>query len=318
MSRYLTKWTVAAVVGAAGWVASAGPASAQYMPAFGGGFRTMGSPFFGSPYNMSPFMSSPYMMMGSYGYSFRNPVTGGMFNYQYSPYGGYSGYSFVNPFTGQATSYQAYMPYMMSYGYGGGGRYGGSAAPYGAAGYSGATSGGYGYSSNPIANQQLQQLRAASYRNSYPSGGYGDGRSYMSPRWTTAATEKKAGKPADVNEALLKASEKDIHSGRALNALATEIRKLEGKGAKAEAPLFPAEVLAQAAFEGTAKETSGKPASELAPKWGPTGATVAVVVRTLDRNKIQFAPAPAGAAEAYGALYRGFTGYYVALAAAKK
>ena len=127
--------------------------------------------------------------------------------------------------------------------------------------YGGTTAGGYGTSRNPIVNQQLRQLRASSYQSSYPSGGYGDTRSYMSPRWTTAATEKAAGKPADLNQTLLKASEEDIRSGQALNALVAEIRKLEEKGAKAEAPLLPAEVLAQVAYESTEKEPKGEPAS---------------------------------------------------------
>jgi hypothetical protein len=73
----------------------------------------------------------------------------------------------------------------------------------------------------------------------------------MSPRWTTAATDKASGKPADVNEALLKASEADVLTARPLNALAIEIRKLEEKGTKADAPLLPAEVLARVAYEGS-------------------------------------------------------------------
>jgi hypothetical protein len=48
------------------------------------------------------------------------------------------------------------------------------------------------------------------------------------------------------------------------------------------------------------------------------GATVSELVRYLGNNKLQFAPAPAGAGEAYAALYRGLTGYYTALARVKK
>lgn len=308
MSRFLTKWVLVAVIGTAGLVASSGPAAAQYLPAFGGGFRSPGFvPFMGSP-----FMGSPYMM-GSINYSIPNPFTGGMYSAVYSPYGGYNGYSFFNPYTGRVTSYSAYVPYYMGMGYGGG--YGGYSMPYSANNFGGSASGGYGTTSNPITNQQLRQLRGSSYQNAYPSGGgYGDPRSVMSPRWTTASS----GKPADVNEALLKASEKDIQSAQALNALVAEIRKLEEKGAKAEAPLIPAEVLSQVAYERTAKESKDESAGDAKPKWGPMGATVAEVVRYLDRNKLQIAPSPAGAGEAYGALYRGLSGYYVALASAKK
>jgi hypothetical protein len=309
MSRFLTKWALAAVLGTAGWLASSGPAAAQYPPAFGG-FRSPGfNPFFGSP-----FLGSPYLM-GPYNYSFANPFTGGVFNYQYSPYGGVSGYSFTNPFTGQLQSYQAYVPYYMAAGYGGG--YGGYAAPYAASAYSGAAAGAYGTSRNPVINQQLRQLRAASYQNAYPSGGYDDARSYMSPRWTTAASEKAAGKPADVNQDLLKASEKDIHSGQALNALVAEIRKLVEKGAKAEAPLLPAEVVTRIAYERSAEDAKDAPPA-VAPKWGSMGATVTELLRHMESNKFRFAPAPAGAGEAYGAVYRGLSGYYVALASAKK
>src|SRR5688500_15957608 len=184
MSRYLTRWVLAAVLGAAGWLAPSGNATAQYIPPFGGGFPGV-SPFFGSPF-----------MMGPYRYSYVNPYTGGMQSYQYSPYGGLNGYSAYNPFTGRVMSYQAYIPYSMAGGYGGG---------YAAPTYGGMASGssGYGASANPITNQQLRQLRGASYQNAYPSGGYGDARSAMSPRWTTA-NDKATDKPSDVNEALLK------------------------------------------------------------------------------------------------------------------
>ena len=247
MNRFLTKWALAAVLGVASWAASAGPASAQYPPGFGGGFGGV-NPFFGSPY-----------MTGNFRYSFVNPYTGGRHNYQYSPYGGYNAYSAFNPYTGRTVNYEAYIPYYLAVG----GGYGGYSRPYGGATYGG-TAGGYGASANPITNQQLRQLRAASYQNTYPSGGYGDAKSAMSPRWTTAATDKASGKPADVNEALLKASEADVLTARPLNALAIEIRKLEEKGAKADAPLLPAEVLARVAYEGSgagllAAVRSGKP-----------------------------------------------------------
>jgi len=254
-------------------------------------------------------------MMSPFNYSFANPYTGGVFNYQYSPYGGYNGYSLFNPYTGRAMSYQAYIPYYMAAGYGGGG-YGGYATPSTPFGYGGTAAGGYGTSSNPVTNQQLRQLRAASYQSGYPSGGYGDSRSGMSPRWTTDKNDKSPAKPADVSDPLLKASEKDINSGQALNALAIEIRKLEGKGAKAEeVPLLPADVLTRVAYEGMAKESKD---AVTAPKWGPMGATASELVRRMDRDKLQFAPTPAGAEEAYDALYRGLSRYYFALGSAKK
>lgn len=399
MSRYLTKWLLVAVLGAAGWAASSSYAAAQYIPPFGGGFGPGVNPFLGSPFvgpSYSPFTIGTR--------SFVNPYTGAYTSYQYPAYQATYGYSFFNPFTGRAMNYQlnAAVPYN-PFGYGGAG---GSAMSYSPAGYGTSTVGGYGYSSNPITNQQLRQLRAASY--AYPSGGYGDARSAMSPRWTTAANGKATGKPGDVDEALLKASENDILSARTLNALAIEIRKLEEKGVKAESPLLPTEVLSRVAYEGpgarlltaarsgkpgfprplagakfaalraelerhyvtavepfaqgkavdasaadrlaaAAEKTKADPAlhqlsdgdaaattkfldglvelskqvkdpslADIYPKWGPTGATASELVRHMGRHKLLFAPAPVGTEEAYGALHRGLSGYYVALARAKK
>jgi hypothetical protein len=397
MSRYLTRSILAAVLGATGWVASSGTASAQYIPPFGGGFPTT---FGGGFPGWNPFLGSPYM--GSYQRSFINPYTGGLQSYLYSPYGGVSGYTAFNPFTGRVMSYYANVPYFMGAGYGGG-----YVAPFAPTTYGAASGGYYGASANPLTNQQLRQLRATSYQNAYPSGGYGDGRSAMSPRWTTSSTDKAPGQPSGIDETLLKASEAEIHSARTLNALAIEIRKLEEKGAKAESPLFPAEVLARVAYEGPGARLltatrSGKPdfprpltgaefadlrtelerhfdaavepaaqgratdaaadrlanAAEKAkadpalrrlsdsdaadvtkfldglvelskqvkdpslagvtPKWGSMGATASELVRHMGRHKLLFAPAPVGSEEAYGALYRGLSGYYVALARAKK
>ncbi len=415
MNRFLTKWVLTAVLGAAGWALSAGPAAAQFVPGYGMGFRPfggpvfLGSPYMGSPFLGSPFVGSPYMGYSPFTigtYTHYNPYTGGLMSYSYPAYQSTYGYSFLNPFTGQTAGYQLNyaIPYNPS-GYGGGGGY---SMPY--TGYSGYTAGSY-YSTNPVTNEQLRMLRGSAYQGSYPSGGgYGETKEVYSPRWTTGpSTTGAAAKPGEVNEALLKAAGDDIQSGRALNALAVEIRKLEEKGAKAEAPLFPAEVLSRIAYAGPGSELlaaarAGKPAfpaamkgdafadlrAELerhfaavadpvaqgkaadpaaadrlaaaatkakaapavrnlqaddraavtkfldgleavakeakdpslagigAPKWGNMGATASELVRYMDRHKLQFAPAPPGSEEAYSALYRGLTGYYVALAKVRK
>jgi hypothetical protein len=420
MNRFLIKWALAAAFGVA---LTAGQAPAQFYGR--GGVPFMGSPFMGSPFMGSPFMGSPYLgspfggsaYMGGYNpytignYSYFNPYTGGLSSIQYPAYQSTYGYSSINPVTGRMTGYQ--LNYALPYspgGYGGGG-YGGGG--YGG-GYGGTATGSYYYSSNPVTNEQLKILRNSAYQGSYSSGGsYGEPtKEVYSPRWTTGPATTKSpagGKPADVNEALLKAAGDDIQSGRALNALAIEIRKLETGGAKAEAPLFPAEVLAKAAFDGPGSgllsaAKAGKPAfptamkgdgfanlradierhfaavtepvaqgkaadpaaadrlaaaatkakaapavldlpgddraaatkfldgleaiakeakdpsltGVAAPKWGSMGATASELVRYLDRRKLQFAPAPSGSEEAYSALYRGLSGYYAALAQAKK
>jgi hypothetical protein len=350
-------------------------------------------------------------------YSYVNPYTGAFTSYAYPAYQSSYAYSFYNPVTGRVMNYQinAVQPYS-PYGYGGGG-YGGYAAPYVPPAYGGGTTGGYGSyatSTNPIVNEQLRGLRASTYQNSYPSGGeYGGAKEVYSPRWTTgpakAPADGAAGKPSDVDATLVSASEKDILSARVLNALVAEVRRLEETGAKAEAPLLPAEVLSRVAFEGPgagllAAARAGKPAfppamagaafadlradlerqaqavlepvaqgkaadaaaadrlgaaarkAKDAPavralpaddaaavakfldgldglakeakdpslagvvpaKWNGMGATATDLVRHMGRHKLLIAPAPAGSEQAYAALHRGLSGYYVALAQAKK
>jgi hypothetical protein len=54
------------------------------------------------------------------------------------------------------------------------------------------------------------------------------------------------------------------------------------------------------------------------PKWSTIGASASELVSHLDRHKIAFGPAEAGAQEAYDAVHRGLVGYYVSLAQAGK
>jgi len=119
MTRFLTKWALAAALGAAGWALPAGPAAAQF---YGGGIVRpgvtpfMGSPFMGSPFVGGPFMGSPFLaspyMGGAYSpytignYSSYNPYTGSLTSYQYPAYQSNYGYSFLNPATGQMVNYQ--------------------------------------------------------------------------------------------------------------------------------------------------------------------------------------------------------------------
>jgi hypothetical protein len=271
MKRFPTKWAIAAVLGGSVWALSAGPAAAQFFPG-GFGFRPPVTPFMGSPFFGSPFMGSPYLGAGysSYGlgtYSNFNPYTRTFATYQYPTYVAPYGYTSYNPVTGRVMSYNytVALPYN-PYGYGGGGGYSVPYATYGGTATSGY--GGYSYSTNPVTNQQLRLLRAASYQASNSGGGYADPPPTYSPRWTTAAPPGQpagaAGKPADVNEGLLTASGNEVLSGRALNALAAEIRTLEEKGAKADAPLLPPDVLSRVAFDGPgsgllAAARAGKP-----------------------------------------------------------
>jgi hypothetical protein len=62
----------------------------------------------------------------------------------------------------------------------------------------------------------------------------------------------------------------------------------------------------------------GQATGLIVPKWATIGASASELVSHLDRYKLAFGPAEAGAVEAYGNLYQGLAGYYVALAQAKK
>jgi hypothetical protein len=418
MKHFFRSWILTTLLGGVVWVGASGEALAQYMPFMGrGGFGGMPafgynpwafSPAMGSAFLGSPYLASPYGMgYGStYSYSTFNPYGAGVMSYQYSPYGGPNSYSFFNPYTGRAMSYSANVPYYMS-GYGGG--YGGY-MPYSGSG--GATTtggyGSYGTSSNPITEQQLRILRGAAYQGSPAYGN--DTKPYAArPEPATRAASATTSKPAELNTKLLSAPEADVLSGRALTSLGIEIRNLEGKGARAESPLFPAEIVSRASFDGPGAgllqaaragkpqfptALQGKPFAELRgdieraytamagpvgqgkvidaatadhftaavarakaalvvrelpaddraaamrflngldelaqaakdpslagiypAKWSKSGATAAELIRHLDKHKLTFAPAPAGSEEAYGALYRGLSGYYVSLAQGRK
>jgi hypothetical protein len=376
MTRFLTKWALAVILGGSAWAASAGPAAAQFMPMPGWGFPS--GVFYSTPFGNFAYNS---FSRTTFGYSFVNPYTGGLFTYNFD----FARTGFPGAFGGFAAPPAAYSPGFMAGGYG-----------------------AYNQPTNPVTMQQLRLLRGSAPKTTGPAH---EEQWPSSPRWTTAAPAKPApgaAKPAGMNEALVNASEEEIQSGRSLNSLAIEIRRLEEQGAKAEAPLFPAEVLAKIAYDGPgaglltvaragkpifppamggeafadlranlekhtvavlepvtqgqaadpmaadrlaaaarkAKEAAplrDLPADEAAtvtgfldsleglaekakdpslagiyPKWGAMGANASELVRHMGRHRLTFAPAPAGSEQAYAALHRGLSGYYLALAQTRK
>lgn len=58
-------------------------------------------------------------------------------------------------------------------------------------------------------------------------------------------------------------------------------------------------------------------AGAVVPKWGLVGATVAEVLKHMERFRLIYSPAPTGSEEAYFALYRGLVGYYTDLSQGK-
>jgi hypothetical protein len=249
MTRYLTKWALVLVLAGVGWGLTSGTARAQYF----GGFRPGVNPLmarnlmFGNPW-MNPYMGTT----GTY--SFFNPYTGGVFSYQYPAYPLTYGYSFFNPYTGRVMDYQvnANVPYSPFYGYGGG--YGGySAMPYVPSAYNGSgTAGSYARSANPVINEQLRLLHAASYQQAgYTSTDKG-GNGYSEPKAANPPRKAagNAGTPVPVDPSLVTARDADVLSGKVLNELAAAIRGLEAKGNKADSALLPPELVTKLAYQG--------------------------------------------------------------------
>jgi hypothetical protein len=224
MTRSNIKWALAALLGGAVWAGSAQPAAAQF--------------WFNGPY---AYGANPFTFRTGYGFRVNtfNPFTGqnfafrGGFNYRGLP-------PFLNPYYRSiygAAAYGAYMAYnppYTGYMYGGAGSYGSDGA------------------GNPIIQQQLRMLNKAANNG----GNVGAARPAVgvNPQGIGGGVGgEQAGpvKPGAVDPALVNPTDEQILSGKSLNALAEAIRKLEAKGARAEAPLLPADLLARVAFEGS-------------------------------------------------------------------
>lgn len=179
--------------------------------------------------------------------------------YYNSPFGSYSvgysqhmsmSYSFVNPFNGVPYSYRFGYSYAGPTPFRGGAGYGTSNySPYG---YGGAAyqptitprAGGF----NPVAQQQLRAFAQAA--NQAPAAPV-----RAVPRPAAAAARKPAlvagRKPVETDPALVVPADADVLSGKTLNALAAAIRGLEDQGARADAPLLPAELLGRLKLAGS-------------------------------------------------------------------
>ena len=219
MTRSFAKWGLAAVLGGLLWIGTAGPAAAQFMPGFRPGLMWM------------------------------NPITGQQFNYNFN-YNMNWGGTWVNPWTGgrywagYQTSVSGFPPfaYPPAYAY----------PNYSAAYMSPYTSGGvgvYGSSnsySNPFVREQQRVFRNAPVPNQDkgepPAAGNQGGADLRN---------RPAGLMlAGLNKALVEPADRDILSGKVLNELAGTVRGLETKGAKAESPLLPAELVSHINYEG--------------------------------------------------------------------
>jgi len=380
MTRSSAKWGLAAVLGIGLWVSTAGSASAQFMP----GFRP--------------------------GFFWQNPYTGMQFGYN-SMYQSQWGMNWVNPYNGMRmsfgyqTSWWGFPPYAAypAYGYPATGGY---VNPYMAGGV-----GTYGNSNsyaNPFVREQLRVFKNAPVPNQdkgeNPAGGNGANPDLRNRPTGLVLT--------GLNRALVEPADRDILSGKVLNELAVTIRGLESKGAKAESPLLPAELVSHINYDGGPSADvvgllrTGKPAfpaALMAPeydgvradldkamvpvlepiaagkrpeaaavdrlgaatkkakdatdpkqkdlpvgeaselnkfyttldslvrvgkdagttglfpqRWASVGATVAELVRHMDKYKLTFAPASPGDEDVYYSLHRGLVGYYAALSQAKK
>jgi hypothetical protein len=225
MTRSTLRWPLAALLGVALWAGSARPAAAQF--------------WFSGP---TAFGTTPFNFTTRYGFRVNtfNPFTGqnfafrGGFNYMGLP-------PFLNPYYRSiygAAAYGAYMAYNPPYAgymYGGAGSYGSEGA------------------GNPIIRQQLRMLNKA------PNNGGNVGAARpavgVNPQGIGGGVDgEQAGpmKPGAVDPALVSPTDEQILSGQSLNGLADAIRKLEAKGAKADAPLLPADLLSRIVFEGSA------------------------------------------------------------------
>ncbi len=219
---------------------TAGTATAQYNASFNRGFYSGYSTG-----NYSGFMPGLYV---------NNPYTGQSFSYNYTSRV-FLGADYVNPYTGirntfyynnvQSGALLPGMPFVSPYSYP-------QVSGYGMpGGYLTGGVGTYGVAANnpafnPIVQEQVRLLRAA--------GGQGnnndvEARKMIADQWAYEQRAKKLVAPvAAAGAAFQAATEDQILSGRTMNELATAIRDLEGKGAKATASLLPADLLSHIAY----------------------------------------------------------------------
>lgn len=381
MKRSLTKWGLATILGVGLWVSTGGTASAQFMPGFRPGFMWM-NPYNGMQFNYNSWQQSQW------GMNWVNPYNGMRmsFGMQSAWWGLPPGYPYP------AYGYPAYGGYYNPYMGGGVGTYGSSSNSY----------------ANPFVREQLRVFKNAPVPNQEKGENAAAGN---------GANPDLRNRPAGLvlsglNRALIEPSDRDILSGKVLNELAVTIRGLESKGAKAESPLLPAELVSHVNYDGGPSANvigllrTGKPAfpaALMAPeydavradldkamtpvldpiaagkrpeaaavdrlsaatkkakdataakqkamaageaselnrffttldslakvgkdsgtaglfpqRWASVGATVAELVRHMDKYKLTFAPASPGDEDVYYSLHRGLVGYYAALAQAKK
>ncbi len=185
-----------------------------------------------------------------------NPYTGQSFNYNFS-YSTYLGADYVNPYTGVRntfyySNYQSgpFLPnlglgyaspyaYPQYSGYGLGGYLGGGVGVYGGAGNNPAL--------NPVVQEQVRLLRAAG--GAANNNNDVEARKMIADQWAYEQKAKKLAAPvAAAGVAFQNATEAQIVSGKTINELATAIRALEAKGAKATAGLLPADLLAHVSY----------------------------------------------------------------------
>lgn len=218
MARTAAKWTaVSAAVGAA-W-AAAGPAHAQGFPP---GFQP--GAFYNGPFGSYSMM---YNQQAAFSYSFMNPFTGVPYSYRF-------GYTYAGP-----------TPLM---GGGGGARY--SPFSNGAAPYQPTITpraGGF----NPVARQQLRALQANQPVVAPRRVADGPAPANLAGFARKPAAADRARPAVETDPKLVVPADEDVLSGRVLNALAAAIRDLEAKGAKADPPLLPADLMAQVTFVGS-------------------------------------------------------------------
>jgi hypothetical protein len=218
MSRSLAKWGLTAVLGVGLWVSTAGQASAQFMPGFRPGFM-WANPYSGTQFNYNSWQQSQW------GMNWVNPYNGMRmsFGYQSSWMGLPPGYPYP------AYGYPAYGGYYNPYMAGGVGTYGGSSNSY----------------ANPFVREQLRVFKNAPVPNQEKGENPAPGNQGAELRNRPAGLVLTG-----LNRALIEPADRDILSGKVLNELATTIRGLESKGAKAESPLLPAELVSHVNYDG--------------------------------------------------------------------
>lgn len=216
MSRTIVKPASVVILGVGFWAVTETPASAQFMPGFRPGYFWT-NPYTGMNYHYNSMYNS------TWGMNWVNPYNGMRMTFGYQTM-----WSGLPPFGYPAYAYPAYTPgYTYPY-VGGAGAYGSSNS-----------------FANPFVREQLRAFKNAPVPNQEPG---------ESPAPAEPGVDLK-NKPAGLvltglNRALVEPADRDILSGKVLNELATTIRGLESRGAKAESPLLPAELVAHVNYKG--------------------------------------------------------------------